>query len=224
MKAVRVVCLAVICLLMALPVNSMGYETTLFVSPVPSLSWCMCREDMIEQLGLSQEVVNRGHKTDLWLTPEELGWNPADSLGLELYPNGSHKGGNIRLVFQDERHLNNDIGAGAWRSIEFYVSAPDERYLLNRLERLYGQSILPYDFEGDFFAVWNCYQITDRTTAEEMEYLGLEKAISRNFIYPTLVITEENRRSGNEMVFSVSFSAGEINYPKGYSPIFDPDL
>lgn len=224
MKTLRVLCVAAVCLLMVLPVNSTGNQTSLFVSPVPSLSWCMYREDVIEQLGLSQEVVNRGHKTDLWLTPEELGWNPADSLGLELYPNGSRKGGDIRLIFQDERHLNNDIGAGAWRSIVFYVSAPDERYLLNRLERFYGQSILPYDFEENFFAVWNCYQITDRTTAEEMEYLGLEKAIPRNFIYPTLVIREEKRRSGDEKVFRVSFSAGEINYPKGYSPIFDPDL
>lgn len=223
-KMFRFLCVVVVCLLMALPVNSTGYQTSLFVSPVPSLSWCMCREDVIEQLGLSQEVVDRGRKTDLWLTPEELGWNPADFLGLDLHPNGSRKGGDIRLIFQDKRYLTNDIGAGAWRSIEFYVSAPDEQYLLNRLERLYGQSILPYDFEGNFFAVWNCYQITDRTTVEEMEYLGLEKAIPRNYIYPTLVIREENRKSGDEMVFRVAFSAGEINYPKGYSPIFDPDL
>lgn len=224
MKTLRVLCVAVVCLLMALPINSVGYQTSLFVSPIPFFAWGTSREEIIEQCGLSEEVLSRGQKNDLWLTPEELGWNPAEHLGLELYPNGSHKGGDIRLIFQDERYLNNDIGAGAWRSIVFYVSAPDERYLLNRLERLYGQSILPYDFEGNFFAVWNCYQITDRTTAEEMEYLGLEKAIPRNFIYPTLVIREEKRRSGNEMVFSVSFSAGEINYPKGYSPIFDPDL
>ncbi len=136
MKVLRLLCVAAVCLLMALPINSVGYQTSLFVSPIPFFAWGTSREEIIEQRGLSEEVVSRGQKTDLWLTPEELGWDPAEHLGLTLYPDGSRKGGDIKLSFMDKEGLDS-----VWHHIEFNVAVPNIDYLLHRLERFYGRPV-----------------------------------------------------------------------------------
>lgn len=213
MKVLRILCAAAVCLLMALPINSVGYQTSLFVSPVPSLAWGTSREEIIEQRGLSEEVVSRGKKTDLWLTPEELGWDPAEHLGLTLYPDGSRKGGDIKLSFMDKEDLDS-----AWRHIEFNVAVPNIDYLLHRLERFYGRPVYLGDKRKS--GSWICYQKTDMCTPEEMVYLGARYSFPRALLYPYLSIDSKYERDGME-IYKISFSGGAMNYPKDYLP--DPE-
>lgn len=98
MKAVRVLCLTVVCLLMALPVNSVGYQTSLFVSPIPSLTWGMRREEIVERFELKQTPI-QNEDDFIWLTAEQLGWNPADYLGLELCSSRSDSPG-VQISFR----------------------------------------------------------------------------------------------------------------------------
>lgn len=214
MKAVRVLCLAVICLLMALPVNSVGYQTSLFVSPIPSLSWGMRREEIVERFELNQKPI-QDDIDFLWLTAEQLGWDPADYLGLGLRGSGSDTQG-VQVSFIVGDSAPSEIGVNRLYEIRFNVSVPDTQTAIHRFVRLYGEPV-ELEWNGEnLSARWFCYPYEESITQEEKEIIQRDSSlISRSDLYPRLYVHCTPMRDG-EVLCEVSYYAGMINFPADF--------
>ena len=214
MKVVRVLCLVVVCLLMALPVNSVGYQTTLFVSPIPSLSWGMRREEIVERFELNQKPI-QDDIDFLWLTAEQLGWDPAEHLGLELRGSGSDTQG-VQVFFRVGDSAPSEIGVNRLSEINFNVSAPDIQTAIHRFTRLYGKPIESELRGNTLRAEWLCYPYEEELTEEEQYFWGRERVpLSRCAMYPRLVLRCRETQNG-DVLCEVSYCAGMINFPADF--------
>ena len=217
MKAVHVLCLAVICLLMALPVNSMGYQTTLFVSPIPSLSWGMSREEIVERFELNQ-TPRQKDSSFLWLTAEQLDWDPAEHLGLELGQSSAELG-SIRIRFADEDIVYGPEGLDTLYAITFSVSAPNTQTVIHRLSRLYGAPIEVDINENRAWVVWAC--CPEELNEPNPRYPWNLGAGSDSMQYPHIQLQCENKAKGG-VICEVSFYTGTGSYPAGSRIVWCP--
>lgn len=218
MKILRILSMAVICVVMALPVNSAGCQTTLFVSPIPSLTWGMRREEILERFELNPTPIQNDDDF-LWLTAEQLGWDTGDSLGLALRSSGSGTQG-VQISFRQGNSLPSEVGVNRLSEITFNVSAPDTQTAVRRFARLYGGPVRS-ELRGDtLIAEWVCYPYEEELTEEEARILGRDGSFfPRSIMYPRLVLKCREIRNG-DVICEVSYYAGIINYPTDFMAWF----
>lgn len=219
MKAVRVLCLAVICLLMALPVNSMGYQTTLFEFPAESISWGMQKAEIIERLGINEQK-SGGVDGTLMLTPEQLGWDPAVHLGIEL-GQSSAQFGSVRIRFTDEDIVYGPEGLDTLYAMTFYVFAPDAQTALHRFTRLYGEPIELNVSQDSVWGQWACYPSELESAEPDPQRRWGLYAGSDSRQYPHLTLRCESYAKGG-VICEVSFYTGTGSYPEGTRIVWCP--
>lgn len=217
MKAVRVLCLAVICLLMALPVNSVGYQTSLFEFPAESISWGMQKAEIIERLGINEQK-SGGVDGTLMLTPEQLGWDPAVHLGIEL-GQSSAQFGSVRIRFTDEDIVYGPEGLDTLYEMTFCVSAPDTQTVICRISRLYGAPIEVDINENRAWVVWECYP--EELSEPDPRYPWNLGTGSDSILYPHIYLRCENDARGG-VFCEVSYVAGTGSYPEGTRIVWCP--
>lgn len=214
MKILRVLGIAIVCMVMALPVNSVGYQTTLFVSPIASLTWGMRREEIVERFELKQTPIQNDDNF-IWLTAEQLGWNPADYLGLELRSSGSDSQG-VQISFMQGDSLPSEMGVNRLSEITFNVTAPNIQAAIHRFTRLYGEPIKS-ELRGDTLRLeWLCYPYEEGLTEEEERFFGRDgSSLSRCAMYPRLILKCRESQNG-DVICEVSYYAGIINFPTDF--------
>lgn len=219
MKILRVLSIAVVCMVMALPVNSVGYQTTLFSFPAASISWGMQKSEIIERLGVDERK-SSGVDGALMLTPEQLGWNPAEHLGLKLGQSRADWG-SIRIRFTDEDNVYGPEGLDTLYAMTFCVLAPDAQTAVHRFTRLYGEP-LELDTSGDsVWAHWACFPSECESDEPNPQNRWGLYAYSDSLKYPHFTLRCESYAKGG-VICEVSFYTGTGNYPEGTRIVWCP--
>lgn len=210
MKILRVLSIAVVCMVMALPVNSVGYQTTLFSFPAASISWGMQKSEIIERLAIDERK-SSGVDGTLVLTAEQLGWNPAEHLGLKLGQSRVDLG-SIFISFTDEDNVYGPEGLDILREMTFSVSAPDTQTVIHRFSRLYGAPIEVDINETRTWVVWECYP--EELSEPDPRYPWNLGTGSDSILYPHIYLRCENNARGG-VFCEVTYWTGTGSYPEG---------
>lgn len=210
MKILRVLGIAIVCMVMALPVNSVGYQTSLFLFPAASISWGMEKAEMIERLGIDERK-SSGADGTLILTSEQLGWDPAEHLGLKLGQSRANLG-SILISFTDEDNVYGPEGLDILREMTFSVSAPDIQTVIHRFSRLYGAPIVADIREDGAWVVWFCYP--EKLSEPDRRYPWGFWGGSDSILYPHIYLDCKNDARGG-VFCEVTYWTGTGSYPEG---------